>query len=33
MLYWSGDKIIISIFEIAILTFLIFVIIKDGIIK
>lgn len=33
MLYWFGDKIIISIFEIAILIFLIFAIIKDNIIK
>jgi len=33
LLYLSGDKIIISIFEIAILAFLVFVIIKDIIIK
>jgi len=33
MLYWFGDKIIVSIFEIAILIFLIFVIIKENIIK
>ncbi len=33
LLYWFGDKIIISFFEISIITFLIFAIIKDIIIK